>query len=231
MSSTTILLLLAFLASIAPSVMANDASVYIDFTGSCGNSAQDVTGNVGPNWSDNLHSASPKCESQRGWSYTQLATNRIVAVDLSLYSGDFSEICGREIIITKQDGSVFQFSEGPLYAWEGCGDCKGGARVDLAAKAFVELNDGACGPNNPQILKWEFGDYVVDPSVGLGPGVGSSNGSGGIAGATQVPPASTVPAAAQSSAATAAEIAAGSPSDSLGTSVPGAGGTVPAIPA
>ncbi|WVF71102.1 hypothetical protein IAT40_005899 [Kwoniella sp. CBS 6097] len=227
------LLLLGCLASVAPSVMATDASVYIDFTGDCGNTPQDVAGaGVGPGWSDNLHGQPPKCDGQRGWNYTQLATNQIVAVDLSLFSGDFSDICGKEIIITKQDGSIFKFSEGPLYAWEGCGNCNGGDRVDLAAKPFVELNGGACGPNNPQILKWEFGDYIVDPSVGLTP----SGGGGGAANATAVgapagstavvpPPASSAPVGASSSITTGGVL----PSSPLVPSVPTAPSVVPTV--
>ncbi|OCF31978.1 hypothetical protein I316_06364 [Kwoniella heveanensis BCC8398] len=222
MFDCTTFVLLASLASNVPSVMATDASVYIDFTGSCGNTMQDVAGaGVGPTWSDNLHSQPPKCDGQRGWDYTKLATNQIVAVDLSLFSGDFSDVCGKEIKITKEDGSLFQFSEGPLYAWEGCGDCRGGDRVDLAAKAFVELNGGACGPNNPQILKWEFGDYIVDPSVGLGPGVGD-----GSTGGTNT---TTTATAAPTATASSAPIAPPPPATSFGVSLSPSGSSA-AVP-
>ncbi|ODO08362.1 hypothetical protein L198_00087 [Cryptococcus wingfieldii CBS 7118] len=132
----------------------------------CGSTTGDP---VPAGWADSsgINKGIPYCEYNRVKTLDEIGTNNIVAINAATLSGDPSKYCGREVQITKDDGSKFHYSGGKLYIWDGCQACQdaNSAIIDLSAPAFVELKGETCLGNNPEGLTYEVLDnYVVHPS-------------------------------------------------------------------
>ncbi|EIW70578.1 hypothetical protein TREMEDRAFT_61082 [Tremella mesenterica DSM 1558] len=105
----------------------------------------------GAGWSANQNTGIPTCEwdiAVGAPSLAELGTNQVVAMNADWLKSDLSAYCGKELIdrvqFMKPDGSVFQFSGGPLILWDACAACASAPIVDLSAPAWRELT-GAGG--------------------------------------------------------------------------------------
>ncbi|WWD03183.1 hypothetical protein V865_001230 [Kwoniella europaea PYCC6329] len=148
-------------------------TIYYDGSGSCGKEG-DIDWGAGD--------YSPIIESS-------------VAFDASLMSGNPAEYCGKEIQVTKADGTPFEFSEGKLFIGEACPACAGGVRLDLSAKALVEIV-GDC-KTNAMGISYQVLDTMAGPEYSSIPGGSLGGGTGGN---TSTSATSAVPDAAVSSA-------------------------------
>ncbi|WVQ67456.1 uncharacterized protein L199_005656 [Kwoniella botswanensis] len=219
-------------------------TIYYDGSGSCGKEG-DVDGGSG-NYSPEIEAHVGAC----GYSVDQIGDNRLVAFDASLMSGSPAEYCGKEIQVTKADGTPFEFSEGKLFIGDACPGCAGGMRLDLSAKALVEIV-GDC-KSNAMGISYQVLDTMAGPEYSSISGGSLGDGTNGNT-STSATSAAGVPDAAVSSAsssvpgvsatsvagvpATAAadtlSSVAGVPTTSVagvGTSVPGVVSSVPAEP-
>ncbi|WWC94400.1 hypothetical protein V866_001242 [Kwoniella sp. B9012] len=218
-------------------------TIYYDGSGSCGKEG-DIDWGAG-DYSPIIESSVGAC----GYSVDQIGDNRLVAFDASLMSGNPAEYCGKEIQVTKADGTPFEFSEGKLFIGEACPACAGGVRLDLSAKALVEIV-GDC-KTNAMGISYQVLDTMAGPEYSSIPGGSLGGGTGGNT-STSATSAASVPDAAVSSAsssvpgvsatsvagvpATAAAdssaSAAGAPTTSVagvGTSVPDVASSAPAV--
>ncbi|RXK38264.1 hypothetical protein M231_04437 [Tremella mesenterica] len=101
----------------------------------------------GAGWSANQNTGIPTCEwdiAVGAPSLAELGTNQVVAMNADWLKSDLSAYCGKEVQFMKPDGSVFQFSGGPLILWDACAACASAPIVDLSAPAWRELT-GAGG--------------------------------------------------------------------------------------
>ncbi|WVW84341.1 hypothetical protein I302_106375 [Kwoniella bestiolae CBS 10118] len=192
-------------AGVSPSGVTG--TVYYDTTSSCGKDG-DVDSGVGDYSTITAHVGA--C----GYSVDQLAAldardqNRMVAFDAALMENNKAALCGKEIQVTKADGTVFQFSDGPLFIGDACPACAGGVKLDLSAKALVEIG-GDCKVNPPG-LSYQVLDTMAGPefssisggSLGTNSSnfVGSSASVPGVGSSSALGVATSIPGAVASSA-------------------------------
>ncbi|OCF74423.1 hypothetical protein I204_04798 [Kwoniella mangroviensis CBS 8886] len=212
-------------------------TIYYDGSGSCGKEG-DIDWGAG-DYSPIIESSVGAC----GYSVDQIGDNRLVAFDASLMSGNPAEYCGKEIQVTKADGTPFEFSEGKLFIGEACPACAGGVRLDLSAKALVEIV-GDCKTNAVGI-SYQVLDTMAGPEYSSIPGGSLGDGTSGntSTSATSAVPDAAVSSVSGVSATSVAGVSATSATDTLSsisgapttsvagvaTSVPGVAASVPAV--
>ncbi|WWC69822.1 uncharacterized protein I206_103765 [Kwoniella pini CBS 10737] len=161
-------------------------TVYYDGTGSCGRE-----GDVDQGQDESMTQIR---ESVGACGYSVNSSggdNRLVAFDASTMTGHQAEYCGREIQVMKPDGTPFEFSEGKLFIGESCPACAGGVRLDLSAKALVELM-GDC-TKNAEGISYQVLDTMAGPPI---------NSSDGASSSAAGPGGTSVPSSAVSSVGT-----------------------------
>jgi len=224
-------------------------TVYYDLTNElCGDNDPFVT-----DWAESsgINNGVPKCEQWAGTnaqSLAQIGTNRIVALDANMVSGNLDLYCGKQVTVFDENGDEFEFSEGPFVIWDACVACIGNGRIDMSAKAFTEIKNGTCSGNNPTGLSFQINNQNIwqpIPQDGIGGGPGSSSGSGssGSPSSTSIAtptltstPTSTssttseVPATSTSSSANGAASPSQKPSKSGPSRLPSTSTTSPASP-
>ncbi|KAI9639317.1 uncharacterized protein MKK02DRAFT_39614 [Dioszegia hungarica] len=106
-------------------------------------------------WNDPIYSktnpAIPAC-AKEGETYASINSNRMIAIPKELLTWSDRTFCGKEAKVFGPDGKEIIFKDGPLFAYEGCGDCKAKNRIDFSAQVYAELCGGTCGVgpgNNP----------------------------------------------------------------------------------
>lgn len=87
----------------------------------------------------------PKTIAQRG-------TNRIVALPVSMMTGNLEKYCGKEVVAHYNGKTV-----SGLIAWDGCAACDQGNGIDFSSSVFGELvGTDNCGAGKVQGVTCEF---------------------------------------------------------------------------
>ncbi|KAL1405868.1 hypothetical protein Q8F55_007547 [Vanrija albida] len=180
------------------------ATLYYDLDTTTDICAEKNGGPFASNWavSTGINSGVTYCQgsTSTAWTLDSLNTNRIVAMNYTMVSGDKEKWCGKEVQIFGADGKEITIDEGPFVLFDGCAACMSTGIIDLSAKAFAAIKGGTCGGNNPEGLTVKVLNNNVSPSGRVGGGS---------------PPASVAPVAASSQAAAATTSAAPAASSSF----------------
>ncbi|ODN72752.1 hypothetical protein, variant [Cryptococcus amylolentus CBS 6039] len=108
-------------------------------------------------------SSVPHCENN-GPSYSDLGTNRIVAMNRSMVNGDLSAWCGKEVKVFLGDGTEVEYDE-PLVLWDVCEAAETAPIIDFSVDFYLNLmENGDCmsnNGNNPAGLKIQIVDNQI----------------------------------------------------------------------
>ena len=160
------------------------ATVYYDLDTATDICAEKNGGPFASNWAvdTGINNGGPYCQpTTTDYTLSSLGSNRIVAMNYTMVSGDKEKWCGKEVQIFDETGKQITIDEGPFVLYDACAACMSTGIIDVSAKAFAAIKGGNCGGNNPTGLTVKIIDNNVSPSGT------ASNGS---------PPASAVAAAA-----------------------------------
>ncbi|WOO83372.1 uncharacterized protein LOC62_05G006896 [Vanrija pseudolonga] len=162
------------------------ATVYYDLDTATDICAQKNGGPFASNWAvdTGINGGVTYCQgsTSTAWTLDSLHTNRIVAMNYTMVSGDKEKWCGKEVQIFGPDGKEITIDEGPFVLFDGCAACMSTGIIDLSAKAFAAVKGGTCAGNNPEGLTIKVLGNNVSPSGSVG---------GGSPPATAAPPAPT----------------------------------------
>ncbi|WWC88947.1 uncharacterized protein L201_003862 [Kwoniella dendrophila CBS 6074] len=173
------------------------ATLYYDGAGLCGKE-----GDVDQGVTHEFYVGQMTNYGACGYSAEQMGDNRFVAFDASLMGPNPAAYCGKEIQVYKADGTLFKFSEGPLFIGDACPGCSGGSGIDISSQALTEINGGNC-KTNPEVT-YKVLDNFAGPKYSNIPGdvgdwKGLPGGSGAGGGETAANSSSAAGSGAESS--------------------------------